>query len=413
MHYRIYDTHGKLTDEGEGSASYASAILTITPRQAVPILVKSEMISKITEPFPYWIGVELIDNSKIELSELGQMRTQLLRELDEVGHKHLKDSLLLVGIGKPNRFTGFANGVKSDIHLYDDAMVAFLDQGEILQIPYSFITALQNQENSYELQLILKTGDVVILNRFANQTSQLLKLLSQKISNAKIRTSAFLSALLPGLSPIALRSLAAILADGVAGSRSELAQVDDGIFPTLINVTTIPELKNTVDISTTTCSPWIGFKQKRSVERGARGGDKWHDPTHAKLDDHGGTRPAPGGFGGFVMAEVLSSSGAANYGFGAGFGEHGSDLAYDMLGMSMFSGRYRSGEAGRFLPGTNQAHHEVAERSAPKNTPLRAAHTDYTALKATGKHPVILSFMICACKDRLSIVLSTIEVIPP
>ncbi len=400
MYFKMFDPQGSLVDEGAGKVKFVAGALTVVPNMGQPLTIQSAAIEAIEEPAPFSVGVRLSDGTVVELSQLGQMRTQLLSELNEVRHDDAKKTLLLVGIGKPDKFRGAVNGRECEVFLYDDALVAMGSSGEPLQLLYSFVESIDTTPSEYHVTLRVKGDEPVTLERFANRTGELIKLLQSKVSEASIRTSAFLSSLLPGLGPVQTRKISGLLRDGIAGKVSDLNSIDPTIFTVLLDVATAPSLKDLASSLVRCGDVRLGFKQRRSVQRKAKGTESWYDHTHKAIDDHGGVPSAPGGFGGFMMASMLQGGvgSGAGYGFAGAFGQGGSALAYEMLGMSM---RMGGRESMGMFPGTNQSSHEVAQRSVTPLNPLIAAHTDYSALRVNGVRPAILSFLLVANASKI------------
>ncbi len=339
----------------------------------------------------------------LEMSELGQMRTQLLAQLKDSRHDDAKKTLLLVGIGNPSKFKGVVNGEEGEVFLYDDALVFMPRSKEPLQLLYSFVEGLETDATGYHLTLKVRGTEPISLERFANRTGELSDSLKAKIGAARVRTSAFFSTLLPGLGPIQVRQISALLADGIACEASALDSVETDIFSTLFDLATIEPLKPLANKLASYGETWLGFKQRRSVEQKARGGEQWHDHTHGDIQDHGGLPPAPMGIGGMMMASTIANGPmwGSGYGFDGAFGERGSSLAYEMLGISMMGRSQGSQGLNSIFPGTNQTSHEIVQRAIPALNPLTLAKTNYEKLRLDGKRPAILSFLIVASGTKI------------
>ncbi len=396
MHFKVFDLNGSLIDESDGTVKVAAGALVIEPEMGQPLTIEPRSIAELSEPDSFSIGMRLSDGCKVELSKLGQMRTQLLSDLNAIRDDDAKKTLLLVGIGKPDKFKGFVNGSECEVFLYDDAFVAMSHSGEPLQLLYSFVESVESGATEYQLKLSVRGGEPVYLERFANRTGELFKALRTKVAGAAVRTSAFLSTLLPGLGPIELRAVASLLRDGIASEATALNSVDSTVFSVLLGAATIPPLERLAKSLVNCGDARIGFKQRRSVQRRASGGESWHDHTHEAIYDHGGVPSAPMGFGGMMMASIVEgeSRQEQGYGFTSAFDSAGLPLAYEMLGMSVWD--RNSGGRGLMgmLPGANQSFHEVVRRTVLPQSPLIAAHSDYEKLRVDGSRPAILAFML-------------------
>ncbi len=401
MHYKIFDLKGSLIDESDGTVKVAAGALVVAPNVGQPFTIQPRSIEELIEPDLFTISIQLSDGSKVELSRLGQMRTQLLADLSAMRHQDAKETRLLVGIGNAEKFKGVVNGSESEVFLYDDALVAMPNSGETLQLLYSFVESVESDATGYHLKLLVKGDDPVSLERFANRTGELLKALQAKVAGASVRTSAFLSTLLPGLGPIELRTVSDLLRDGIAGEVVALNSIDSTIFPVLLEAATTPPLKDLANSLVNYGDVRIGFKQRRSVERKASGGETWYDHTHKAIEDHGGTPSAPLGFGGVLMGSMVEGGlrDRRGSGFAGAFESGGFPLACEMLGMSMWGQGLVGRGSMRMLPGTNQNSHNMAGRNVPSQSPLKIAHTDYESLRVDGDRPTILAFLLVSAES--------------
>ncbi|MER7274415.1 hypothetical protein ABT369_08170 [Dactylosporangium sp. NPDC000244] len=378
MHYRLIADGGALLDEGGGTAEMAGGALVVTPEQGAVLRVAPGDVAEIQEPQPYVVLLVLADGARLELSRLGVMRTQLLAELSEARVADTEQVLLLDGVGSAEAFPGWADGSPAELRLYDDALVIVPDAGLAEKLPYAFIKGVTTDSSGYTIGIDVPGRPPIAVGRLARRTSEFLDLLRARTAAASGRTSHFLAALLPGLGPVALRSVAALLRDGLAAPREGLEAVEAGVFPALINAATRPERVAGAQHLLGLGRVWLGFKQTVSVQREGSGAGPWRDSARPPVLDHDGRAGYFGsGLPGMLAAGLVSGAGS---GFDGPFDAYGPGLAYGMLGTM---GGFQSGNsAGPHLPRSVFPHESV--------TP---AHTDHAAL-TDAADPAVLAFLL-------------------
>ena len=119
----------------------------------------------------------------------------------------------------------------------------------------------------------------MILSRLGRRTDELAALLDGRLGGARGRTAAFLGSLLPGLDPMALRTAAGLLRDGVAVPARTLDAVHPDLAGTLVQVATLPARRDAVAELARRTDLAIGFRQLASVSR------------PRSVGPHGGTTP--------------------------------------------------------------------------------------------------------------------------
>src|SRR5262249_26855260 len=151
--------------------------------------------------------------------------------------------------------------------------------------------------------------------------------LTQRLSTARSRTSAFLGALLPGLDPFALRQAAGLLRDGVAAPVAALNEIHPELAGSLIEGCAMPDRKDAGRELAARAQLSIGFRQVASVRQEAQGTTPWQDhavtPRIGSHESPGGSyQPGLGGMMGAGMMAGMGPGGAGPGGFG-GFGGPG------------------------------------------------------------------------------------------
>jgi hypothetical protein len=403
--YRLLTGDGELIEEGDAVAELAGGALVISPPYGQVLRVAPADIVEIGEPEPYAVRLVLAEGPVLDLLRLGPLRTQILAELAEARADTVAGTLLLDGVGRPETFPGTVDEVEAELRLYDDALVVLPVRGEPDKVPYPFIDGIDTDPSGYRISVRVAGRDPLSVHRLARRTTEFLDLLGARHRTAAGRTAAFLGALLPGLGPVALRSVAGQLRDGLAGPRTGLDAVDPTVWPALTGAATRPERVAGLSVLAGLGPTWIGFKQLVSVERPASGGQPWRDPAITPdLGDHqsGGSSFGGGSFGGGIAgiaaAGLVAGGPPTGLGFDGPFQAMGSVLAYQMLGGSGFggSGFGGSGFGGSGFGGSGFGnHHTMLPRADVRRGRLTPAHTDFDALAAAGDAPTVLAFVLC------------------
>lgn len=404
--YRIFSSAGAELESGGGDASVSNGTLVITVPGRASLRVPFGQITSIIEPQQYSIGVTLADGTAIELSRLGAMRTQLLAELREGRAGAAAQASGAVGDG--DTFQATVRGVCVEVHIFEDALLVVAD-GAAERIGFSFVTGVATE--NYAVTVTLSGGSQLALSRLGRRTEELAALLNERLSQAGGRTAAFLGSLLPGLDPMAQRSIAGLLRDGVAVPARALDAVHPDISGTLLQVATLPDRFPAVSALARHADLAIGFKQRTSVTRPAVGGTPWYD--HAATP-HIGQHESPGGLfrpglGGAMAAGVMGGLGPGGHGPG-GYGGYGGYGHGRFGGYGGYGGPFGGGYGGygggygdywayRALgSGINATRADVAHPMTPRADVRRGRLTpateDLAALTTSGEDPTVLAFAL-------------------
>jgi hypothetical protein len=316
--YRIIAPEGNEVESGTAQATVTGGALDIQPSGAAVMHIPFAQLASIGEPQPFTIAVTLNDGHVIELSRMGAMRTQLLAELRDA--RAAAATADAGAVGRAEAFRGWIGDAPVEAHVHDDALLLVADSWS-RRLAFSFVD--RAVQDNYAVVVALTDGSSVAIARLGSRTSELAALLEERLREARARTAAFLGSLLPGLDPMALRSVAALLRDGVAVPAHSLDAIHPEISATLLRVATQPDRFATVAALAQHADLAIGFKQAASVRVAASGGTPWHDPSRTPdIQGH----EAPQGFfrpglGGMMAREVIGNAGP---GFGGqGYGGQG------------------------------------------------------------------------------------------
>ena len=391
--YRLFSPAGQATESGAADVSVTAGALVLAPSAGAVLRVPFGQIASVTEPEPFVVRVICTDGSAVELSRLGVMRTQLLAELRDA---RADSAAAAAGaVGQAETFPAWCGEAAVRVHVYDDA---FLVDAE--RIGFSFVTDVQVRD--YAVTVRVAGREAVTLTRLGRQTTELAGLLNQRLGEARVRTASFLGSLLPGLGPLAVRSAATALRDGVAAPVRELDLIHPALSGTLLDIATLPARRETVALLAERTDLAIGFKQLASVRRPAAGTEPWHDhappPRIGSHDSPGGAfQPGIAGvLAAGMMSEVGASLGsggglgsAGGFGFAEPFGGFGEYWAFRALGAGMGG----AGMGGRQRP--------MASRPDVARGLLTPAADDPAALTVGGADPTVLAFALCAVRGRV------------
>ncbi len=411
MRYHLFGPDESPAEEGEATIAVQDRVLVVTPALGQPLRIRPTDIASVREAGPGALSIRLTSGYGLLLEQLGRLHGQILGQLVEARDDDLTETLLLVGVGRPESFPGALDGIEAQVRLYDDALVVIPRQGDPEQVPYSFVGDVVPDASGYRIEIRTLDERTLVVQRLARRTSEFLSLLRSRVSAARGRTGHLVDTLLPGLDALPARAVAAALADGVAASRERLDGVDPTVFPALVDSCTLPERLPGVAELWDLGELWFGLHQRTSVEqRGWSTGSGDAQPVGPR--DHGEAQAAPGGLAGLMQGEFVQSMGRRQGGDGVpgapgplgGFGPGASMpgleqlLAYRMLGGA--AGGMLGGAAGGMLGAgggapTGRDARTPVPRAHPHQGRARAAWTELAALGVHGEAPTVLAFLFC------------------
>jgi len=387
--YRILSPAGEEREDGHADVAVADGALVLAPSAGGVLRIPFGRISSVSQPEPFTVRIGLADGNAIELSRLGVMRTQLLAELRDGRGDGRGDaaSAAAMAVGEAAVFSGVSGGEPAEVRVYDDALLVIGAAGAE-RVSFSFVGAVRVRD--YAVTVEVTGREPVMVSRLGRRTGELAALLDRRLAEARGRTAAFLGSLLPGLDPMALRTAAGLLRDGVAGPAATLDAIHPDLAGTLVQVATLPARRDAVAELARRTDLAIGFRQLVSVRRPAAGVTPWRDHAAAP---HIGGHESPGGsfppgMTGMTAAGMMSGGpplgpgGRAGpggpFGFGEGYGTYGAYWAFRALGAGMNARGQRP----------------MAARPDLTRGSLTPATEDLAALVATGESPTVLAFAL-------------------
>jgi hypothetical protein len=433
-YYRLLTQAGESSEDGKADVEISDGTFVLTPSMGDALRVPFSQIASVAEGEQFTLLIGLAQGTMVELSRMGAMRTQVLAELRDA---HADSAATTASaVGKADIFSGVAGGEPVEIRIYDDALL-IIGPGGPQRISFAFVKSVQVAD--YVVTVEATGSDATTLTRLGNRTGEFERALTERISAARGRTSAFLSALLPGLDPMALRQAAGLLRDGVAVPASSLAGIHQELPGTLLQLTTLASRRNAVSELSSRGSVAIGFRQVASIRKDATGLTKWQDSAHTpNITGHespgGSFRPGfagamaagamaggpgafgPGGFGGGGFGGgggLLGGFGPGGFGAGGfglggfglggspGFGGGGYGGPYGYRDEYGGYGNYWAYRAlGAGMNNSSQNRPMTPRPDLTHNT-LIPVTEDLSALTATGEDPTVLSFILVSAPGRV------------
>lgn len=427
-YYRLLTATGDSSEDGKAEVEISGGTFVLTPSMGDALRVPFSQIASVAEGEQFTLLIGLAQGTVVELSRMGAMRTQVLAELRDA---HADSAATTASaVGKADIFSGVAGGEQVEIRIYDDSLL-IIGPASTQRISFSFVKSVNVAD--YVVTVEATGSDATTLTRLGNRTGEFERALTERISAARGRTSAFLSALLPGLDPMALRQAAGLLRDGVAVPASSLAGIHQELPGTLVQITALASRRDAVGALSSKGPVSIGFRQVASIGKEAVGLTKWQDSAHTpNITGHespgGSFRPGfagamaagvmaggpgafgPGGFGG--GGGLLGGFGPGGFGAG-GFGLGGFGLGGGGFGGGGYGGPYGYRDEyggygdywayralGAGMNNSNQNRPMTPRPDLSHNT-LIPATEDLSALTATGEDPTVLSFILVNAPGRV------------
>jgi hypothetical protein len=339
-HYRLLTPGGEASEDGRADVVIGDGTFVLTPSAGDALRVPFGQIASVGEgEQPFTLKVALAQGTVIELSQLGAMRTQVLAELRDAHADAAAQTASAVG--QADIFSAVVGGEQVELRIYDDALLV-IGSAAAQRVSFSFVKSVRTV--NYVVTVEATGSEPVELSRLGNRTGEFDRALSDRISAARGRTSAFLGALLPGLDPMALRQAAGLLRDGVAVPAVTLNGIHPELASTLLTVTTLAERQDAVTELGRRGPLAIGFRQVTSVHKDAVGATEWHDSAaapHLGDHDHWEGRFQPGLGGALAAGVVAGGPGAFGPGaFGPGAFEPGGfgSAGFGGFGLGGFGG---------------------------------------------------------------------------
>jgi hypothetical protein len=392
--YRLLAASGTELEAGAGDVTVAGGVLELQPQAGLTaaLRVPTGRIASVAEPEPYIVLVALADGTALELSGLGRMRTQLLEELrDARAEVAAAES---GAVGSAARFSGMAGTSPADLYVFEDALLVMAG-GQATRVAFSFVTDVRARD--YVVEIDVAGAGTLAVTRLGRRTGEFTELLTERLREARHRTAAFLGSLLPGLDPIAVRTAAGLLRDGVAVPAGALDAIHPDLSATLLRVAARPDRLAAVAGLARQADLAIGFKQVTSARRPALGLTAWQDPS---VTPHIGEHETPGGrfgpgLGGVLTAGVMSGIGPGGGLGGYGMGGYGGPFGG---GPGGFGGYWAFRALGAGANWNSGGQHPMTPRADVRHGLLTPETEDLAALTTAGEDPTVLAFALLSSR---------------
>ncbi len=231
VNYTLYDDESNIKNKGEAKATFDEQYLTLTVMFGEPMLFAYTDIVGISD-YDYKVDLFLTSKEKLNLWGLGYQYEDFLFQLyklrNELMLKYLLIEESLLQAGFEAQYTKLdSNGQinqtgKSEIRLYDNAIVVLPQKNEPIRLPYCYITNVNKQD--YKLTITNESQEKIELIWLGQNFDPLAKALSDAINKMNLRTQQTIKELIPEATPITINKIAALMKDGRAAKRKEIEQ---------------------------------------------------------------------------------------------------------------------------------------------------------------------------------------------
>jgi hypothetical protein len=232
VNYKLSDANSKVKSEGEAKAVLDEKFMTLIVAFGEPLLFSYADIVAISD-YEYKVDLFFASKEKLNLWGLGYQYEDFLFQLfklrNELLLKYLlmEESLLQAGfeaqftrLGQNGQMTQSGN---CEIRLYDTALVVLPQKGELIRLPYCYISQVNKAD--YKLGVASEFGEKMEFAMLGEKFDPLGKALSDAYNKMMIRTQENIKELIPDADPTTVRKLASLMKDGRASKRKDIEQL--------------------------------------------------------------------------------------------------------------------------------------------------------------------------------------------
>jgi len=252
--YSLSDEAGQITAKGNALVKLAKENISLLPKFSEPLFISFRDILEITEA-DYKIYLTLTSREKLTIFELGYKYEDFLRVLSRLRNEIiLKDMLMQETLKKSSveaEFVYFDESGnekqkgKCEPRLYETAIVVIPEKGELVRIPYSDISEIQDKD--FALTITTEFGEKFVFSKMGKQFDPLAKTLSDSMNELALKVQSSLKELLPKADPLVIRRAARFMKEGKAARRSDIESVSPKLWQELEKNWKQPVLKkNTI-----------------------------------------------------------------------------------------------------------------------------------------------------------------------
>jgi hypothetical protein len=238
-YYVAQTAAGETVSAGECEVAAHETGITLSPPTDAPLNLRYEQIVHL-EGTDYRIAIALEDGTAVELSRLGTMFGDLLRQVRDGRNEAWERGLFLHGVNRVDAFPCeivLADGpCNAELRVYEDRFSVLPERGDPFGFPYAFVQGATLDESTYRVTVGLSGRDGLVVGKLKQRTTELPGLLNDLLAALRTRTATVLADYLPGLSALKLQALARLMVDGVAARREDIEAIDGTIWSRLEKV---------------------------------------------------------------------------------------------------------------------------------------------------------------------------------
>ncbi len=237
MNYLLLQENGEQAASGNGKGAISKEYLTVLPKFGDILPFHLRIIKEIrTED--YRITLPLFSKETIILSNLGYCFEDFQRVLRDTRNEVIiKDLLMNETVKKPDINMEFAyydeKGNEKQkgagkVRLYETGLVVLPQNGEFLRLPYSDVVNVS--EETYSIKIGTELGGQLVFQKMGSEFSPFVKAFSDIIHELQNKAVSSIKALYPGIDPISLRKIAALMKEGKAAKRTDIEAVNSRMW---------------------------------------------------------------------------------------------------------------------------------------------------------------------------------------
>jgi len=235
--YSLEDVSGQIVAKGEAQVSLEEESLSILPKFGEPLYFSLRDILEISEG-DYRIYLTLSSKEKLTVFNLGHKYEDFLRVLSRLRNEILLTDMLmhetLRKSGVEAEFVYFDESGKEkqrgkcEPRLYETALVVIPEKRELVRIPYSDMSEIQDED--FTLAITTEFGEKFVFSKIGRQFDPFAKTLSDLMNELSLKVQSSLKELLPEANPSVIRRAARFMKEGKAARRSDIESISPELW---------------------------------------------------------------------------------------------------------------------------------------------------------------------------------------
>lgn len=225
---------------GDGNGMIEAETMIIAPKDGEPRSFSLREVGNIAES-EYRIKIVLANGDNLLLSNMGYKYEDFLRNLIQARNElSLKDLLMEEKLRKQGIKADFAFidareqrqvGGKSEVRLYETAMVIMPERSDLVRVPYSEL--LTCKADALKVVALLESGGKIEFTRLGRDLEPFQKAIVDSITELSVRVQDMLKDVYPESDPNAILKASQFMKDGKAAKRSDLENACPGLWSRL------------------------------------------------------------------------------------------------------------------------------------------------------------------------------------